>query len=91
MVHWEPTQSKAAEQYVKKEDTRVEGPWSFGEKALDRASAKAWEDIRNKAKEGRLDEIPADIYVRCYGTLKKIAEDHQQLQATLPQCRGIII
>lgn len=43
------------------------------------------------AKEGKIDEIPADVYIRSYTTLKKIAEDHEQIPATLPECRGIII
>lgn len=83
-VHWEPTKSKAAEDYCQKEDTRLDGPWTFGTKKLNRASASAWEEIREKAKAGNLNEIPADVYVRCYNTLNKIAEDHVDKGQTLP-------
>lgn len=31
-VHWEVTKSKAAEDYVQKEDTRLDGPWVYGAK-----------------------------------------------------------
>lgn len=90
-IHWEATRSKAAEDYVVKEATRLEGPWELGKKPMNRASAKDWEAIRESAKEGKLDEVPADVYIRSYTTLKKIAEDHEQIPATLPDCRGILI
>jgi len=34
------------------------------------------EEAFNAAKEGRFDDIPADLRLRFYGTLKKIREDH---------------
>ncbi len=46
-----------------KADTRVEGPWEFGIKPVKRDSKIDWEEVRQKAKEGRIEEIPADIYV----------------------------
>lgn len=58
---------------------------------MQRNSKASWEEIREKAKQGKLDEIPADVYVRCYPTLKRIAEDNQAVGETLPECRGIII
>lgn len=90
-AHWEPTRSDAAEAYCQKEDSRLDGPWHFGEKPVQRNSKASWEEIRDKAKSGKLEEIPADVYVRCYSTLKRIAEDNQPIGETLPECRGIII
>ena len=29
-IHWEPSRSEAANKYVMKEETRVDGPWEFG-------------------------------------------------------------
>ena len=52
-----------------KEDTRLEGPFEFGVKPVKRNSKVDWEEVKQKAKEGRLDEIPADIYVKHYGNL----------------------
>jgi len=36
---------------------------------------KRWEDARSLAKEGKFDEIPADIYVRYIGNLQRIFRD----------------
>lgn len=76
-AHAEPSRSDAASDYVWKEDTRVEGTqFELGRKPLDRGKDKDWESIRDQAKRGRLDDIPADIYVRNYNSLKRIAQDH---------------
>jgi len=74
--HWELTRSAAAEQYVWKELTRIGEPFHYGERPLRRNSGTDWEIVRTQAKEGSLDVLPADIYVRYYGQLSRIAADH---------------
>lgn len=76
-VHGELTRSAAADAYVWKEATRVQGTqFELGSKSLKRNSATDWGEIRKRAKSGELDEIPDDVYIRYYGNLKRIAADH---------------
>lgn len=77
-THAEPTRSSAAEAYVWKEESRDGEPFEFGSRALRRNSATDWESIRSNAKAGKIEEVPADIYVRYYRTLKCIAGDHDR-------------
>jgi len=53
---------------------RGEKPTSNDNKG--RAEKLRWQRARELAKAGNLDEIDADIYIRCYGTLKSISKDH---------------
>lgn len=76
-AHCEPViVDNGADKYCMKEDTRVEGPWEYGQKPLQRNSKKDWDSIYEKAKSGEIESIPADIRVRCYSQLKKIEKDH---------------
>lgn len=76
-VHIEPTRSSAAIEYVWKELTRIGGTqFELGERPISRSSDRDWCAIRELAKGGRLEDIPPDIYVRCYNQLRRIATDH---------------
>lgn len=59
-----------AAEYCNKEETRLEGPWDFGIKPVKRNSKTDWEEVWKKAKEGKIEDIPADIRVKHYGHLK---------------------
>lgn len=53
----------------------------FGEKPLNNLEKgikekERWDLVKRQAKEGKLDEIPSDIFVRYYSTLKRIAKDY---------------
>jgi len=73
----EPSRSDAADAYVWKEDTRVEGTqFELGLKPLKRNSALDWDRIRDSAKSGDLDAIPAQVFVQNYRTLRAIASDY---------------
>ncbi len=66
-AHFEPVKkNNGADKYCMKEETRVDGPWEFGVKPVQRNSKTDWEEVKTKAQEGKLDQIPADIYVKLY-------------------------
>lgn len=77
--HAEPSRSKAATEYVWKDDTAITATrFELGKIKLKRNCSDDWEAIRDNAKCGRMDDIPADVYVRYYRSLKNIATDHLQ-------------
>lgn len=55
-----------AGEYCNKEETRLDGPWTFGEKPVKRNSKEDWEQVWANAKAGKMEEIPADIRVKHY-------------------------
>lgn len=75
--HAEPTRSEAANSYVWKEETAVEGTrFEFGKPRVNRGDRKDWDAIKSACRDGRLDDIPSDIYVRCYNAIKRISVDN---------------
>lgn len=85
--HFEPTKSKLAKEYCSKKDTAVEGSWfEYGTIPIDRSDGKDWDKIAEDARAGRLDQIPSDIYVRCYSQIKRIMADNLQPIAIERQC-----
>lgn len=87
-THAEPTRSVAADSYVTKEESRVSPPFEFGSKPLRRNQEKDWVKIKLAAMIGCFDEIPPDIYVRCYSSLKAIAKDNL---APRPMERRVVV
>ena len=78
-IHAELTKSSAANDYVWKDDTSVNGTrFELGKLKLKRNSETDWATVLQEAKCGRLDDIPADIVVRHYGNLRRIGMDHLQ-------------
>lgn len=85
--HAEQTRSDAARDYVWKEETRVEGTcFELGCLAVRRNAAPDWDLVRSQAQAGNLEAIPADIYVRCYNQLRRIASDTCRPLALIRSC-----
>lgn len=93
-IHWEPSRSEAANKYVMKEETRVDGPWEFGSEPKFGAPKKKekidWEDVWNKACEGRINEINPYVRIIHYAKLKAIEKDHLKVNNS-DHLRGIWI
>jgi len=78
-AHAEPSRSDAADDYVWKEDTRVAGTqFELGKRAFKRNSETDWEAVRRSAIEGKLESVPADVFVRNYHSLKRIQKDYSE-------------
>lgn len=52
------------------------------------SNKKRFADAYQAAKEGRLDDIPGDIRLRYYGTIKKIKEDHDPRPQALDELQN---
>lgn len=75
-VHFEATRSSAAEAYCSKEATGVPGSqFCLGTKPFRRNSKTDWDKVRQDAESGSFGEIPSDVFVRHYGSLRRIAAD----------------
>lgn len=86
--HWEPSRSEAAEAYVWKEESAIEGTrFEFGAKTFNRNNAGDWGRIKDMAKRGELvallDEEP-EIAIKHYRTLKQIGVDFMVCPPNLP-------
>lgn len=73
---------RGVEKYCMKEETRVEGPWEYGDKPMDRGSRTDWKSVWENAKKGNIEDIPDDVKVRCYSNLKRIEKDHMEFEDT---------
>lgn len=88
-AHCELTRSEAADEYVWKEDTRIAGTqFELGRKPHRRNNATDWELIWESAKSGAINDIPANVRVQHYRTLRTIASDYSE---PLPMERQIYV
>lgn len=67
--------NNGAHNYCMKEETRLHGPWEFGERPVQRNNKVDWDNVKKLAQQGKLDDLPSDIYVRHYSNLKQIVKD----------------
>ena len=72
--------NNGADRYCMKEETRVEGPVEYGVKPIRRNNKTDWEEVWSKAKEGKLEDIPANIRVVHYNKLKQINKDNMKFE-----------
>lgn len=80
-AHVEPTRSPAAEDYVWKEQSRVEGSqFELGVQPFRRNDPVDWGRIREAAKDGRVDDIPDQVFVQNYQSIKRIEKDYMSAE-----------
>lgn len=85
--HAELSRSKALDEYVWKEDTRIPGTqFELGHKPIRRAVKHDWDRVWELAKENNLADIPKSILVPHYRTIQTIARDYLKPD---PQIRTI--
>lgn len=88
--HWEPSRSEAAECYVWKEETRVEGTqFELGSRPIKRNSETDWGKILESAKGGNFDDIPADVHIRYKSFNPRYYRSLTAIAADFAICPGI--
>lgn len=81
-----------AANYCKKDGDFVErGSLPLDAKRKGQLEKDRWEEIWKLAKEGKIDDIDADVRLRLYGTLRRIARDYQSPLPLLDTPCGIWI
>ena len=85
--HAELSRSEAAESYVFKDDTAIEGTrFEWGAKPFRRNAKTDWESVWTAAKSGDLASIPAHVRVTSYRTLQCIRADYESVPAMVRVC-----
>lgn len=84
--HYEPTRSDAAINYCTKLETRIGEPFEFGTKVFNPSCSTDWQQIRENAMAGNLEEIPPEIFIRYYHSLRSIRADYTRPAAVLRTC-----
>lgn len=86
-AHCEPTRSKAADDYVWKDDTAVpDTRFLIGKRPHKRNCDKDWAHILDSAKRSDWDAIPPDVYIRNHSSLKRIGIENAQPGAMERTC-----
>lgn len=86
--HLELTRSAAANAYVQKEETRIEGSsFQLGTCPINPCRKTDWEAVWENAARGDLEKIPARIRVVSYRTLRAIAADNDVPQDIVRTCK----
>jgi len=81
-IHFTLSRSDAADAYVWKDDTAVVGTrFEIGLKPVRRNSKTDWDRVRALAMAGSFEEIPSQVFVGHYRSLRAIASDFAQPQA----------
>lgn len=79
-------------QYCMKNDTRVAGPWEFGQRPVFNEERKdKWAEAKELCKQRKFDDIEPKLYMRHPRNFHFVADQYQKLGKPYEQCRGIWI
>jgi hypothetical protein len=85
--HGELSRSSAANSYVQKDETYVEGTrFELGAKPFLRSSKVEWESVWTAAQSGNLASIPANVRVVNYRTIRAIGADYSRAVGMEREC-----
>lgn len=86
-AHAELTRSAAADAYVWKDDTAIDGTrFELGQRPVARNSKPDWDRVWDLAIGGELTAIPSSIRVQHYRTLRAIGSDFAKAEGIERQC-----
>lgn len=86
-AHCELSRSTAADSYVWKPDTRIEGTqFELGSKPLRRNSKEDWQRVWELAQSGSFEQIEAGVLVQHYRTLRTIRADYAKPVGMVRTC-----
>jgi hypothetical protein len=90
-IHWEKAITiDEAILYTQKDGKfREYGVKPMSQKRKGEANIERWEEAYSNAKRGLFDDIPADIMMKYYGTIKTIAKDYMKPPEDLDDVCGI--
>lgn len=69
-----------ASKYCIKEETRLDGPWEFGDMPFNPSKKVDWDRCRQLAREGKFDEIPSQVYITHRKAFHDEYKDHFKLK-----------
>lgn len=77
--------------YCKKDNTNVVeiGTLPLDPKRKGEVEKERWDNTKKLAKEGRLDDIDSDLFIRYYRTLKDVKKDYMTLPADMEKPCGM--
>jgi len=85
--HAELSRSSAADSYCQKEETRIAGTqFELGAKPFSRNSKIEWESVWIAAQSGALSQIPPNVRVVNYRSIRSIASDYSRCVGMVREC-----
>jgi len=74
-----------------KTDTRLEGPWTFGTKPVQRNSKEDWEQVWEHAKNGEIEKIDAKIRLTYIDKIERVEKRYMKMPEAPADLRGVWI